>query len=156
MVFQSSTNLAAAYGLAVAGCELITTLSVAILARHLWKWSWWQVLLVFVPFWMIDWSFFVANALKFFEGGYVPVTIGIGMLIVMRTWNWGANVVQNLLYRDSKMTVKQLMKYRDKQRNFTPNTVVIISEKFIESSADLIPYLNQLYLKKYGMLDALS
>ena len=152
LVFQSSTNLAAAYGLAVAGCELITTLSVATLARHLWKWSWWQVIMIFVPFWMIDWSFFVANALKFFEGGYVPVTIGIGMLLVMKTWNWGANLVQNALYRESKMTVKELMKYRDKQRNFTPNTVVIISEKFIESSSDLIPHLNQLYLQKYGML----
>ena len=72
--------------------------------------------------------------------------------MVMRTWNWGANVVQHWLYRDSKMTVKQLMKYRDKQRNFTPTTVVIISEKFIESSAEMIPHLNQLYLKKYGML----
>lgn len=152
LMFKNSTNLASAYGLAVSGVMLITTISVAFLANYDWRWQWWKTTLVFVPFALIDFTFLVANSLKFFEGGYVPLSIGMMLLVVMSAWKWGTSMVQSKIYKDSEMTVKQLMKYRDEQRNFTPNTVVIISEKFIESGADLIPNLNQLYLKKYGML----
>lgn len=152
LIFKNSTNLAAAYGLAVAGCEVVTTLSVMTLAYHSWKWPLWKSLLIFIPFSLIDLSFFSANLLKFFEGGYVPVSIGLTLLVVMKSWNWGANLIQKSVFRSSKLRVKDLLKIRDKSDSFTPNTVVIMSEKFIDSLEDTIPHLNQIYLKKYGLL----
>lgn len=152
LVFQNSTNLASAYGLAVSGVMLVTTISVAYLAYYDWKWSGIIVGLVFVPFALIDTTFLVANSLKFMEGGYVPLSIGLGLLTVMYVWKKGVGKVEKQLLADSHMTLSKLLKIRDKSRNFTPNTVVILSEIFLSKKSDNIPHLNQLYLEKYGLL----
>lgn len=152
LIFRSSTNLASAYGLAVSGVMLVTTISVAFLASWQWKWKKWQVLLVFVPFALIDTTFLIANSVKFVEGGYVPLTIGLVLLAVMYVWNRGATKVEHQLVADSGITVKKLLKVRDASRNFTHNTVVIMSEMFISKMTDNIPHLNQVYLERYGLL----
>ncbi len=132
LVFQNSTNLASAYGLAVSGVMLVTTISVAYLAYYEWRWRVWQMLLVFVPFAAIDASFLIANSLKFMEGGYVPFSIGIGLLAIMYIWKKDVRKVEKQLLIDSMMTIGELLKIRDKSRNFAPNTVVIMSEVFLQ------------------------
>jgi len=152
LIFQNSTNLASAYGLAVSGVMLVTTISVAYLAGWQWGWKKWQLALVFIPFAIIDSTFLIANSLKFMEGGYVPISIGVGLLLIMYVWKKGATKVERQLAVDSQMTVKTLMKIRDKSRNFTHNTVVIMSEMFVSKLTDNIPHLNQVYLERYGLL----
>lgn len=152
LVFGSSTNLASAYGLAVSGVMLVTTLSVLMVAIYEWRWSSWIAAIVFVPFAFIDGTFLVANSLKFVEGGYVPLMIGLTLLLVMSVWKWGQDYIRSELTQDSKLTMGQLLKIRDKASVFTPGTVVILTNRFIEKKSDALPYLNNLYLEKYELL----
>jgi KUP system potassium uptake protein len=84
--FKSSTNLAAAYGIAVTGTMLVTTLLVFALAVRGWKWSLALAIPVFVLFLLVDFTLFSANALKFVEGGWVPIVIAVAIFTAMWTW----------------------------------------------------------------------
>jgi KUP system potassium uptake protein len=87
--FQSSSRLAAAYGIAVTGTMSITSILFFHIIRTKWKWS----LLTAVPlvalFLSVDLSFFAANVVKLFHGGWVPLAIGSVVFTVMTTWRRG-------------------------------------------------------------------
>jgi KUP system potassium uptake protein len=89
MSFKSSTNLAAAYGIAVTGTMLVTTLLVFVLAVRGWKWSLALAVPVFVGFLLVDATLFSANMLKFFDGGWVPLAIAAVIFVAMWTWLQG-------------------------------------------------------------------
>jgi KUP system potassium uptake protein len=84
LIFRSSSNLAAAYGLAVTGVMTITTLSMIAVARHIWQWAWWKIALVFGAFLIVDLAYFGANAVKFIHGGYVPFAIGLVLFAFLK------------------------------------------------------------------------
>ncbi len=87
--FRSSSRLAAAYGLAVAGTMLITTLLFAVVARRRWKWSLPAVAAVAGLFLVVDVAFLGANVLKIADGGWLPLLIGGGVYIAMTAWRRG-------------------------------------------------------------------
>ncbi len=87
LTFKSSTNLASAYGMAVTGIMVITTILTGYLARNTWGWSWGRMAAVFGILGFIDFSFFSVNLLKFADGGWIPFTIGIILWVVMTTWH---------------------------------------------------------------------
>jgi KUP system potassium uptake protein len=87
--FKSSTNFAAAYGIAVTGTMLVTTLLVFALAVRGWKWSWTLAVPVFLVFFVVDGTLFSANMLKFFDGGWVPLAIAVVIFAIMWTWRSG-------------------------------------------------------------------
>ncbi len=89
MSFKSSTNLAAAYGIAVTGTMLVTTVLVFALAVRGWKWSLTLAVPVFLVFFVIDGTLFSANVLKFLEGGWVPLVIAAAIFTAMWTWLQG-------------------------------------------------------------------
>jgi KUP system potassium uptake protein len=89
LAFKSSTNLAAAYGIAVTGTMLVTTVLVFVLAVRGWKWSWALAVPVFVGFLLVDATLFSANMLKFLEGGWVPLAIAAVIFAAMWTWLQG-------------------------------------------------------------------
>ncbi len=91
--FKSSTNLAAAYGIAVTGTMLVTTLLVFVLAVRAWKWSWPVSILVFGVFMAIDITLMSANMVKFTQGGWVPLVLAIVVFTAMWTWLQGRNAV---------------------------------------------------------------
>jgi KUP system potassium uptake protein len=99
--FRSTTNLGAAYGIAVTGSMSITTILFSTLARSRWAWSWPKVLVFAMSFLIVDLSFFGANALKIAHGGWVPLMIALMVFILMTTWNSGRRIVQQLLARGS-------------------------------------------------------
>ena len=99
--FESSTNLAAAYGIAVTGTMLITNLLVFVVARNEWRWKFWHVLLCVLPFLLIDLAFFSANSIKFIDGGWFPLVFGLGVLTVLSTWKRGREILQEKLKDDS-------------------------------------------------------
>jgi KUP system potassium uptake protein len=152
LVFKNSSNLASAYGLAVSGVMLVTTITVAMLARYEWKWATWQALLVFVPFGLIDAVFLLANSLKFIEGGYVPLSIGVGLMVVMAAWRWGMGWVKKAAESSSHTTVRDLLKERFSSDTFLPKTVVIMTDELIASPNDPLPALNEVYLARYELM----
>jgi KUP system potassium uptake protein len=87
--FRSSGALGAAYGIAVTGTMTMTTLLAFV---YFWLgvgWPLWRVVPLFALFFTVDVSFFAANLLKFVEGGWFPLAIGIAVFTVMTTWMWG-------------------------------------------------------------------
>jgi KUP system potassium uptake protein len=91
--FKSSTNLAAAYGIAVTGTMLVTTLLVFVLAVRAWKWSWPLAIVVLGGFGAIDATLMSANMVKFVQGGWVPLALAIVIFTAMWTWMQGRNAV---------------------------------------------------------------
>jgi len=91
--FKSSTNLAAAYGIAVTGTMLVTTILVFALALRAWKWGWPLSLLVFGGFMTVDATLMSANMMKFLEGGWVPLALALAIFAAMWTWYRGRTAV---------------------------------------------------------------
>jgi KUP system potassium uptake protein len=100
LLFKSSSNLAAAYGIAVTLTMLCDTILVAFVMYSLWKWSLFKVLLFFIPFICLDISFFGATSLKMLEGGWVPLVIGVGVFIIMQTWKLGKDLLRSQIKKD--------------------------------------------------------
>lgn len=91
--FRSSSNLATAYGLAVTGVMLTTSIAMLAISIHKWRWSWFKSILIFGSFIIIDAAFLISNSLKFLQGGYVPFTVGIVLFTFMMVWKWGRELV---------------------------------------------------------------
>ncbi len=89
LAFRESTKLAAAYGIAVTGTMGITTIAYYVVARRRWGWSIARALPLAAFFLLIDLSFFTSNALKFFDGGFVPIVVALGLFFMMRVWKRG-------------------------------------------------------------------
>jgi KUP system potassium uptake protein len=89
LAFKSSTNLAAAYGIAVTGTMLTTSMLVFALAVRGWKWGWPLSILVFGSFMIIDATLLSANMVKFVQGGWVPLVIAAVIFAAMWTWLQG-------------------------------------------------------------------
>jgi KUP system potassium uptake protein len=89
LIFKSSSNLAAAYGIAVTGTMVITTCFAFLVARNEWHWSKFKALAVFAPLLIIDIAFFAANAVKIHDGGWFPLVFGAGIFTLLSTWKNG-------------------------------------------------------------------
>ncbi|MGD9810131.1 MAG: potassium transporter Kup [Sphingobium sp.] len=87
--FQSSTAMAAAYGIAVTGTMVVTTCLAFIIAWRGWQWNGFWSTLLFVPFLAIDLIFFGANILRVTEGGWVPLLVASMMGLVIVAWMRG-------------------------------------------------------------------
>lgn len=94
--FRSSSAMAAAYGIAVTGTMVVTCCLAYVVTRRRWGWSLPASLASIVPFLCIDLVFFGANILRVVEGGWVPLTIGAGLLVLMGTWVRGRRIVGEL------------------------------------------------------------
>ena len=99
--FGSSSNIAAAYGIAVTGTMFITNLLAFVVARNEWKWRLSMALLCLVPFAIIDLAFFAANSTKIIDGGWFPLAFGLLVFTVLTTWKRGRQVLHDKLGQDS-------------------------------------------------------
>ncbi len=99
--FGSSSKLAIAYGVSVTGTMLISTLLLVILARLRWRLPGWQVWPAAVLFIGIEVAFFSANVIKFVEGAWFPLALGVVAFVVMRSWRRGRALVHAQVNRDS-------------------------------------------------------
>ncbi|HVY63774.1 MAG TPA: potassium transporter Kup [Gammaproteobacteria bacterium] len=87
--FRSSSNLAAAYGIAVTGTMMIDTILVGFVAVLMWRWNKWLALPLLGVFFLIDVAFFSGNIVKIAQGGWFPVFIGLLSFTVLTTWRRG-------------------------------------------------------------------
>jgi len=115
MAFKASTNLAAAYGVAVTATMAITTLLLSSLARESWKWSPLAVLSMEIPFLAIDLAFFGANIVKVLEGGWFPLAIGLLIFMIMSTWRRGREILYERL-SESVLSVDDFLGQLEKKR----------------------------------------
>lgn len=99
--FGSSTNLAAAYGIAVCGTMIITTVLAYIVMRHVWHWSLPAAGIVCGAFLIVDLAFFGANLSKIADGGWFPLAIGACLFLLMTTWKRGKRILQGRLENDA-------------------------------------------------------
>jgi KUP system potassium uptake protein len=93
MMFKSSSNLAAAYGIAVCTDMLITTVLTFFVIRYSWKYPLWLCLVATGFFFVVDLAFWASNLLKLFEGGWFPLFIGAVILMLMLTWRDGRDIL---------------------------------------------------------------
>jgi KUP system potassium uptake protein len=100
--FRSSTNLAAAYGVAVTTTMTITTLLFYFVARERWHWSRGTALAVTAGFLVIDLAFWGANLIKIPQGGWFPLVVGALVFALLTTWKKGRQVLAERL-RESAM-----------------------------------------------------
>jgi KUP system potassium uptake protein len=89
LAFQSTTNLAATYGVAVTGTMTTTTVLLLVVARKLWHWSLWKVALVGWIFLVVDLAFFGTNLFKIPDGGWFPLVVATIVYLLMSTWKKG-------------------------------------------------------------------
>jgi KUP system potassium uptake protein len=149
--FGSSTNLAAAYGLSVSGVMLTTSIAMTAVARLYWRWSWPVILLVFAPVGVIDASFLTANSLKFLEGGYIPLSLGVLLFVVMTTWRWGRKATFAAYSGKHTMTMRELVALKERTTLFDRNAVIMVP-KPLRSEDDNSPALMQLLWDRWGIL----
>ncbi len=97
--FRSSSNLAAAYGLAVTACMFITTLIFAKVAQHHFGWSKTKAWIICSPLLLVDAVFLGANLFKIPAGGWFPLLVGIVIFTLLTTWKTGRAVVAKRLRR---------------------------------------------------------
>jgi len=93
LTFRSSDRLAAAYGLAVVGTMIITTLSLALVTTRCWKWPKWQTAGIIGLLLLIELPFLFSCLTKIPDGGYFPLLVAGGLFIVMLTWHRGRAII---------------------------------------------------------------
>jgi KUP system potassium uptake protein len=99
--FGSSSRLAAAYGIAVTIDMLITTTMTFFVIRYGWKYPWSLCIAATGFFFLVDFTYFSANVIKVFEGGWFPVVIGGCMFLLMMTWKQGRTMMGDRLREDA-------------------------------------------------------
>jgi len=100
-MFKSSSNLAAAYGIAVCTDMLITTILTFYVVRYGWKYPLWLCLAATGFFFAVDFMFWGSNLLKLFDGGWFPLLIGAVVFLFMGTWKDGRTLLSSKLKADS-------------------------------------------------------
>ncbi len=127
LLFRSSDNLANAYGIAVAGTMVTTTALAFFVVWKLWHWPLWGALALVCGFLSIDIGFFIANLYKVLDGGWVPLTLGGAMFILMWTWSRGSTILNSKTHRDS-IPMADLIKMLQKSKPVrVPGTAVFLS-----------------------------
>ncbi len=93
LTFKTSSAMASAYGIAVTATMAITTVLASVVARRMWRWGWLATGLFLLMFLIVDLVFFATCVFKFFEGGWVPVGIGLFVFTLMTTWQTGRRIL---------------------------------------------------------------
>ncbi len=101
VMFRSSSNLAAAYGIAVCTDMLITTILTFYVVRYGWKYPLWICLAATGVFFVVDFAFFASNLMKLFAGGWFPLVIGGIVFTLMMTWKQGRHILNEKMRLDA-------------------------------------------------------
>jgi KUP system potassium uptake protein len=133
-LFRSSSALASAYGIAVATTMVVDGLLGFIVIWKLWKLPCWQAALLVLPLVFIDAVFFSANLLKLLEGAWVPLLFGIGMVMLIITWQRGTRVLAHKTRKTEVPLTTLLGSLEKKPPHIVPGTAV-----FLTSHPDFAP-----------------
>ncbi|MEQ1670471.1 MAG: potassium transporter Kup [Hyphomicrobium sp.] len=127
VMFKNSSNLAAAYGVSVTAAMVIDSLMAFFVVWKCWKWPMWRAAAVMVPFVIIEQVFFSANILKFFAGGWVPITIAAMLGLIMFTWVRGTRLLAKATKRNEADLDWLVRKLETKPPHRVPGTAVFLT-----------------------------
>ncbi len=145
--FQKSSNLAAAYGIAVIGTMAATSVLLAAVARDRWKWGLTRIGIVIGFFLLIDSIYFASNSMKVLHGGWFPLAVGTIIFAVMTTWKRGRRELAVQLQQES-LPLDIFMAGLPAQKPFrVPGTGV-----FLSSAIDVVPVVLLHHYKHNKML----
>lgn len=127
VMFKSSSNLAAAYGVSVTAAMVIDSLMAFFVVWQCWKWPMWRAIALMLPFLLIEQVFFAANMLKLFEGGWVPLMIAGFLTLIMYTWLRGTRVLAKQTRRNEADLDWLVRKLEAKPPHRVPGTAVFLT-----------------------------
>jgi KUP system potassium uptake protein len=132
--FKTSSNLAAAYGIAVTGAMFVDTLLFFVIVRFMWKRPFWVALLASSGFGVLDVTFISSNLLKIPQGAWLPLVLGSALVVIMWTWTRGAQILSDKTRRDSVPLVELSEILRARAPYRAPGTAI-----FLTSDASMAP-----------------
>ena len=134
LFFQSSSNLAAAYGIAVTGAMFIDGCLLAVVLFSLWKWPAWRAVPLLALFFVVDVAYFGANLLKVPEGGWFPLLIGVIAFTFLTTWARGRRLLAAQM-REGEVAAEAFIGSVASSASRAPGTAV-----FMTSQPDGVPH----------------
>ena len=134
LTFGSSTNLAAAYGIAVTGAMLIDGVLIAVVLLTMWKWNRWLAYGLLAVFFTIDLLYFSANLLKVPDGGWFPLMIGAFAFTLLTTWAKGRKLMIDRM-SEASLPMEIFIKSAASSATRVPGTAV-----FMTSSGNGVPH----------------
>lgn len=139
--FRSSEALGAAYGIAVTGTFILSTILYSIIALRRWNWPLWKVLSFLVVFGSIDALLFGASASKLFHGGWVPVAVAIVIFLMMTTWKRGRLILTERMQDISLPMETFLADIGDHPKTRVPGTAVFMTSEIQGTPVVLLHHL---------------
>ncbi len=132
--FETSSNLASAYGLSVSLEMFLTSILFFFVARRIWGWAFWKAFLPVLVFTIIELGYVTGSLVKFMQGAWFPLVVAAGIWIVMKTWTDGRAILFQAMQR-GRLPVQFLVDEIKKDRIIrVPGTAV-----FMSASADGLP-----------------
>ena len=134
VTFKTSNALAWAYGIAVTGTFMCTNILAIVVFRRQFQWTRFSSFAVFGCFGLVDLAFFSANTLKFLDGGWVPLAIGLSIVIIMTTWQQGRRLIMARWVQDSLPLASFIARLPQSRVLRVPGTAV-----FMTGNLDFVP-----------------
>ncbi len=134
LTFRTSSNLAAAYGIAVTGAMIIDTVLISVVIRHMWKWNKYAVAALLAVFFSVDFLYLSANSLKIPAGGWFPLLIGAIAFTLLTTWARGRKLMIDRM-NEASLPMEIFIKSAAPSAARVPGTAV-----FMTSSATGVPH----------------
>ncbi len=150
--FGNSGSLASAYGLAVSGVMVVTSIAMIPVGKRYWSWSLPGSSVLFGFFTLVNLMFFAASSLKFLDGGYIPLGIGLAVFAMMRTWRWGRKATFAAYTAKHTMTMQKLVEFHRNETAYMERIALLMTPKHLSSLSDYAPALLQLLYDRYGLL----
>jgi KUP system potassium uptake protein len=147
LAFRSSLALASAYGIAISGTMLTTTVMAFLVIRKRSRWPLSIVAVLVAPFFAVDVVFFGANLLKVVEGGWLPLALALIVMVLMHTWRRGTSALRNKTRRLETPLVELVRMLEHKPPKRVPGTAV-----FLTSDPESAPTALLHSLKHYKVL----
>ncbi len=126
--FRSSSNLAAAYGIAVTGTMVITACMMGVLTFSVWRWNPWLAGLATGTFLLIDGAYFASNATKIPDGGWFPLLVAAVAFIALTTWSTGRKIMQHYLM-EGAMELELFITSVTQSLKHVPGTAIFLSSR---------------------------
>ena len=130
LFFQSSSNLAAAYGIAVTGAMFIDTILLAAVLFSLWRWPIWKALPLIAIFIVVDMAYLGANLIKVPQGGWVPLLMGLFIFTLLTTWARGRSLMRASMAEGS-IPIEIFAKSAKNSAARVPGTAIFMSSSAV-------------------------
>ncbi len=139
--FRSSDNLASAYGVAVSGTMLLTSLLLFDALRQVRRWPLWACVATMAPLALVDATFFASNLTKVFAGGYVPLLLGAAVFGTMTIWHMGVDAIADRLKESQEPIGNFIAEIARRGIPRVPGTAVFLTRTTEQTPPVLIWYV---------------